>query len=73
MKMILNNWGLMGNSLEINSTNLLSAVRVLDENFTLSMWINPQGDFQVDFSGSDSIQFSNSDSSYELTVMMILI
>ncbi|MDA8805939.1 InlB B-repeat-containing protein [Opitutales bacterium] len=61
-----NNWGLMGNSLEINSTNLLSAVRVLDENFTLSMWINPQGDFQVVFSGSDSIQFSNSDSSYEL-------
>ena len=30
------------------------------------MWINPQGDFQVVFSGSNSIQFSNSDSSYEL-------
>ena len=43
------NWGLLGRSLEINSTNKIFSNNVFDENFTLSMWINPRVIFKSTF------------------------
>ena len=34
-------WGLLGKAVEVNSTNRLFSNQVLDENFTLSMWVRP--------------------------------
>ena len=46
------NWGLLGKALEINSTNEVHSVGVFDENFTLSMWVKPTDNFEMNFSGS---------------------
>ena len=62
-----NDWGLLGKALEINSTNELHALRVLDENFTLSMWVKPEGNFDINFSSTDGVVFDATLKEYELS------
>ena len=61
------NWGLLGKALEINSTNEVHSVGVFDENFTLSMWVKPTDNFEMNFSGSaNGLSYEHSALSYEL-------
>ena len=60
------NWALLGNGLDLNSSNLVSAVGVMDENFTLSMWVKPEGNFKVQFSTTEKLDYNESTNLYIL-------
>jgi hypothetical protein len=63
------NWGLLGKAIEVNSSNQLFSNRVFDENFTLSMWVKPSDDFDINFSGSNnglSYKHSSNPPTYEI-------
>ncbi|MEK9773915.1 MAG: LamG-like jellyroll fold domain-containing protein, partial [Opitutae bacterium] len=62
------NWGLLGKAIEVNSTNEVHALRVLDENFTLSMWVKPEGDFEMNFTKTgERVIYRDSSRDYELS------
>ena len=62
----LRDWALLGNGLDLNSSNLVSAVGVMDENFTLSMWVKPEGNFKVQFSTTEKLDYNESTNLYIL-------
>ena len=62
-----NSWGLLGKSLhlagaEINATQFVDS---MDQNFTVSFWVRPEGDFDINFS-SDVVHASYSNGEFGL-------
>ena len=59
--------GLLGNALQLNNAevNASQFLDTIDQNFTLSMWVKPGGDFNISISDSDTNQIKE----YELAMI----